>query len=114
MRGQGVIGGIALLTLRAGCGGGSGGDIGPGPGPPPFSSVPQVQVSVPTTFPSCSTAGQSGTLYSGTSLEPSLVVNPTNSSNLIAEWQEGRWSTGGAQALSLCGSAGRRMSLARG
>ncbi len=105
MRGQTVIGGTALLMLLTGCGGGSGGDIGPGAGAPPFSSVPQVQVSVPTTFPSCSNAGQSGTLYSGTALEPSLVVNPTNTSNLIAEWQEGRWSTGGSKALALGASS---------
>jgi hypothetical protein len=103
MRGQSVIGAVALLALLAGCGGS--GDGGSGGGPPAFSSVPQVQVSTPTTFPSCSTAGQSGTLYSGTSLEPSLVVNPTNTSNLIAEWQEGRWSSGGSQALSLGASS---------
>jgi hypothetical protein len=100
MRGQPVTGGIALLALLGGCGGGSGGS-GSGSSPPAFSSVPQVQVSVPATFDSCGSAGQSGTLYSGTALEPSLVVNPANTSNLIAEWQQDRWSTGGSQGLEL-------------
>ena len=104
MRGQAVISGFALLTLLAACGGGGGGS-GSGSTPPAFSSVSQVQVSLPTTFASCSSAGQSGTLYSGTALEPSLVVNPTNTSNLIAEWQQDRWSTGGSQGLSLGASS---------
>jgi hypothetical protein len=99
VRGQPVSGGVALLMLLAGCGGS--GDGGSGGTPPAFSSVPQVRVSQPATFGSCGTAGQSGTLYSGTALEPSLVVNPTNTSNLIAEWQQDRWSTGGSQALNL-------------
>jgi hypothetical protein len=105
MRGQAVIAGSAVLMLLAGCGGGSGYHVGPGPGPPSFSSVPQVRVSQTVTYDSCSTSGQTGTLYSGTALEPSLVVNPTNTSNLIAEWQENRWSTGGSQALELGASS---------
>ncbi len=105
LRGHPLIGGIALLTLVAGCGGGGGDHVGPGPGPPSFSSVPQVGVSQTVTYDSCSAVGQTGTLYSGTALEPSLVVNPTNTSNLIAEWQENRWSTGGSQALELGASS---------
>jgi hypothetical protein len=44
---------------------------------------------------------QPGTLYDNTALEPSLVVNPTNSMNLIAAWQQERWDNGGSQALNL-------------
>jgi hypothetical protein len=106
MRGQPVIAAIALVTLLAGCGGsGSGNGNGSGSAPPAFSSVPQVRVSQPATFTSCSSQTQVGTLYSGTALEPSLVVNPTNTSNLIAEWQQDRWSTGGSQALNLGASS---------
>jgi hypothetical protein len=101
MRAQPVSGSVALLALLAGCGGSGGDHVAPGPAPPPFSSVQQVRVSQPSTFGSCSGQTQSGTLYSGTALEPSLVVNPTNTSNLIAEWQQDRWSTGGSQALNL-------------
>jgi hypothetical protein len=95
-----IIGGAALLTLTD-CGGGSGNNFASGPGPPAFTSVPQVRVSQPATFGNCNGVSQSGTLYSGTALEPSLVVNPTNTANLVAEWQQNRWSTGGSQALNL-------------
>lgn len=102
MRGHpGTIGGAAMLTLLGGCGGGSGGNLAPGQGPPAFSSVPQVRVSQPATFGACTGVTQPGTLYGGTAVEPSFVVNPTNSANLIAAWQQERWSTGGAQALNL-------------
>lgn len=101
MRGHPVIIGAASLTLLAGCGGGSSNNLASGQGPPPFTSVPQVQVSQPATFGACNGAAQTGTLYSGTALEPSLVVNPTNTANLIAEWQQDRWSNGGSQALNL-------------
>jgi hypothetical protein len=102
MRGRAMIGAIVLPALLAACGGS--GD-GSGSGAPSFSSVPQVQVSLPTAFASCSSAGQTGTLYNGTALEPSLVVNPTDTSNLIAEWQQDRWSSGGSQALGLAASS---------
>jgi hypothetical protein len=102
MRGYPVIGATALMTLAVACGGGgSGNNLSNGQGPPPFTSVQQVRVSQPSTFGACNGAAQSGTLYSGTALEPSLVVNPANTSNLIAEWQQDRWSNGGSQALNL-------------
>jgi hypothetical protein len=104
MRALRLIDCAALLTLLAACGGGgSGGKLTPGTGtgPPSFTSVKQVRVSQPATFGACSGAAQPGTLYSGTALEPSLVVNPTNTANLIAAWQQDRWSTGGSQALNL-------------
>ena len=97
-RGAGVV---ALLTLVAACGGSSnsGGTIVPQP--PPFTSVPEVRVSQPPTFGACNGATQPGMLYNGTALEPSLVVNPTNPANLIAEYQQERWDNGGSQALNL-------------
>ena len=96
-RGAGVV---ALLTLVAACGGSSnGGTLVPQP--PPFTGVPQVRVSQPPTFGACNGATQPGMLYNGTALEPSLVVNPTNPANLIAEYQQERWDNGGSQALNL-------------
>ncbi|HVN44686.1 MAG TPA: sialidase family protein [Steroidobacteraceae bacterium] len=93
---------VALLTLVAACGGGdSSSMLGPGETRPSFTSVQQVRVSQPPTYGACNGATQSGTLYDNTALEPSLAINPTNSANLIAEYQQGRWDTGGSQALQL-------------
>jgi hypothetical protein len=96
-----VFGSAGLLAVLGGCGGDGGSTSPPEPGPPSFTAVPQVRVSQASTFGACSGAAQTGTLYSGTALEPSLVSNPTNTSNLIAEWQQDRWSNGGSQGLNL-------------
>ncbi|HKD54022.1 MAG TPA: sialidase family protein [Steroidobacteraceae bacterium] len=101
MRPEHVIGGAALLSLVMSCGGSSGGTPSPPPQPPPFTSVKQVQVSQPPTFGTCNGVAQQGTLYDKTAVEPSLVVNPANSVNLIAAWQQERWDNGGAQAVNL-------------
>jgi BNR repeat-like domain len=93
---------VAMVALVVACGGSS--ESGGGtnvPQPPPFTSVPQVRVSQPQTFGACNGAAQAGTLYDGTALEPTLVINPTNSANLVAEYQQERWDNGGSQALTL-------------
>jgi hypothetical protein len=97
---------VALLTLEAACGGSSsGGSVTPVPQPPPFSSVQQVRVSQPSTFVTgCDGVAANGTLYTDTAVEPSIAVNPFNPLNLIAAWQQNRWSTGGAQGLMLASS----------
>src|ERR1700729_3837860 len=104
----GRLGGALLLALLPACGGGEGGGGSQSPAggnAPAFSSVPAVQVSQASSYAAdCGGAGQTGTLYPNTALEPSLVVNPTNSANLVAEWQQDRWSTGGSQALNLAAS----------
>ena len=92
---------VALLTLVAACGGSSSGGGTTVPQPPPFTSVTQVRVSQPPTYGACNGTAQPGTLYDNTAIEPSLVINPTNPANLIAEYQQGRWDNGGSQALNL-------------
>ena len=74
--------------------------------PPPYSSVTLVQLSRSSTFAAgCDgVAAADGTLYVDTAAEPSFVVNPANPLNLIAGWQQNRWSTGGAQGLNLAAS----------
>jgi hypothetical protein len=95
---------VTWLALLAACGGGGGAGSGSG-GPPSFTSVTQVKVSQPSSYAAdCAGAAQSGTLYPDTALEPSLIINPTNSANLVAEWQQDRWSNGGSQALNLAAS----------
>ena len=105
-RGVGVV---ALLTLVAGCSSGgssSGSNVVPVPPPPPFSAVQQIRVSQPSTFaPGCDgVAVENGTLYTNTAVEPSMVANPFNPMNLIAAWQQDRWSNGGSQGLMLAAS----------
>src|SRR5437867_3556554 len=40
---------------------------------------------------------QPGTNYPKTEIEPWIDANPANSQNLIAGWQQDRWSNGGAR-----------------
>src|ERR1700746_4078740 len=98
---------VALLTLVVACGGGSSSpsNITPPPPGPPFTSVQQVPGSQASTFISgCEGVPVSGTLYPNTAVEPSLVVNPLNAMNLIAAWQQDRWSNGGSRGLMLASS----------
>jgi len=97
---------VALLTLVAACGGSSSpSNITPAPPVPPFTSVQQVRVSPASTFATgCDGAAVNGTLYTNTAVEPSLAINPFNPMNLIAAWQQDRWSTGGSRGLMLASS----------
>ena len=38
-------------------------------------------------------------MYTNAEVEPSLAVNPQNTRNLVASWQEDRWSTGGSRGI---------------
>jgi len=97
----------ALLLLAA-CGGGGGGGGGSGstaPTPPAYTSATLVQVSKAPMFAAgCDGVAPSGTLYTDTAAEPSVVVNPVNPMNVIAGWQQNRWSSGGSQGLALAAS----------
>ena len=95
----------ALVTVLGACGGGGGGGGGAAPVPPPYSSVTLVQLSKTSTFAAgCDGVAPNGTLYTDTAAEPSVVANPANPMNLIAGWQQNRWSSGGAQGLNLAAS----------
>src|ERR687889_1799194 len=57
-----------------------------------------VQVSGPSPFDAnCGLAGQSGTNYPNSEVEPYVDVNPANGANLIGAWQQDRWSNGGSR-----------------
>ena len=62
--------------------------------PPP---VP-VQASGPSPFAAC-TVGAPGTLFVNSEVEPWVAVNPTNPNNIIAVYQQDRWSNGGSHGL---------------
>jgi hypothetical protein len=63
-----------------------------------FTVAPLTLISASTPFAGCTT-GEPGTLYENAEVEPWVEVNPTNSNNIIAVWQQDRWSNGGARGL---------------
>jgi hypothetical protein len=67
----------------------------------PFNTIgPLVQVSGTSPFSGCTldnVAGQSGTVFPNSEVEPWIDVNPTNTSNIVGMWQQDRWSNGGAR-----------------
>jgi hypothetical protein len=63
---------------------------------------PLVQVSGPSPIAGCTAddvGAQSGTNYPNTEIEPWVEINPLNANNIIAGWQQDRWSNGGARTL---------------
>jgi hypothetical protein len=67
---------------------------------PLAGSGPLTQVSGSSPFdPTCGLAGQSGTNYVDSEVEPWIEVNPTNPDNIVGTWQQDRWSNGGARGL---------------
>jgi hypothetical protein len=68
-----------------------------------FSVGPLVLASGPSPFAGC-TAGVApgnppGTNYVNAEVEPWVDVNPTNPNNIVAVYQQDRWSNGGARGL---------------
>lgn len=76
---------------------------------PVAGSGPLTQVSGFSPFPAdCGVAGQSGTNYLHSEVEPWVDVNPTDpdglgpaqpGDNIVGSWQQDRWSNGGARGL---------------
>ena len=93
--------GLMAVLLLSGCGGG--GDSGPAPTTAyvfpaqPASAFAVSRVSTTSPFhASCNGMG-AGTLYVNAEVEPQVAANPSNPLNLIAIWQQDRWSNGGAR-----------------
>ncbi|HLO28045.1 MAG TPA: sialidase family protein, partial [Anaerolineales bacterium] len=63
-----------------------------------FSTTPLTLASGSSPFAAC-TIGGPGTLYVNSEVEPWVAVNPTNPSNIVAVYQQDRWSNGGAHGL---------------
>lgn len=64
----------------------------------PLNTEPLVQVSGASPIAGCTLDGpQSGTVFLNTEVEPHIAVNPVNPDNLIAAWQQDRYSNGGSQ-----------------
>ena len=66
-----------------------------------FTRTPLQNVSVSSPFADCDISGLAagGTNFLNTEVEPWVEVNPTNPNNVIAVWQQDRWSNGGARGL---------------
>jgi hypothetical protein len=65
----------------------------------PHTASPPVQVSPtdsPYSPPCNGVSVQVGTVFPGTEVEPTGAVNPANPANVIAGWQQDRWSNGGS------------------
>ncbi len=61
---------------------------------------PEFRVSAASTFTEgCDGVPANGTVYADAEVEPSFVINPHDTTNVIAAWQQDRWSTGGARGI---------------
>src|SRR3954469_2103896 len=63
---------------------------------------PLTKISGPSPFANCTAdnaGSQRGRNYPQSEIEPWIDPNPTNAQNLIAGWQQDRWSNGGARGL---------------
>ena len=92
-----------------------GGDSSPTPVPPPPSPVPapapppvtlpplitdtEVRISADTTFSASCSGTSSGTEFRNAEVEPQVALNPVDPDNLVASWQQDRWSSGGASGI---------------
>jgi hypothetical protein len=47
--------------------------------------------------PGCEGVAAAGVVYPNAEVEPMIAVNPANPNNMIAAWQQDRWSNGGAR-----------------
>ena len=63
------------------------------------AAEPLVTISGPSAFANCDISGEEGENFLNAEVEPWVDVNPTNSDNLIAGWQQDRWSNGGSRSL---------------
>src|SRR5256885_16052438 len=70
----------------------------------PLTVAPLTKISGPSPFATCAIGASvpppSGeTLYVNAEEEPWLDINPADPNNMIAVWQQDRWSNGGAHGL---------------
>jgi hypothetical protein len=83
---------LVTLVLSAATAAGAGGA--------PYDLDDPVLVSGPSPFLDCTAgASEDGTVYPNSEVEPQVAVNPTNLSNVVGNFQQDRWSDGGARAL---------------
>jgi hypothetical protein len=85
---------LALAVTMSACALSAGADAGS------FTVAPLTAASGPSPFAGCTVGAATGSvLYPNAEEEPWVDVNPLNPNNLIAVWQQDRWSDGGAHGL---------------
>jgi hypothetical protein len=67
-----------------------------------FTSIVSVN---PSPVAGCTAPAAGGTSFSNSEVEPFVAANPAVAGNLIAVWQQDRWSNGGAHALMAAASS---------
>ena len=101
---------LSAAVAVAACGGGSGDSApppvpAPPPPPPPAVLLPplvpdaELKVSVDTPFAVGCSGTTLGTEYRNAEVEPHVAINPLDQNNLVINWQQDRWSTGGASGV---------------
>src|SRR6266700_3669036 len=84
---------VALATVAVGA-------VAAGASAGTFTVAPLTMASGPSPFAGCTVGAATGSvLYPNAEEEPWADVNPTSPNNLIAVWQQDRWSDGGAHGL---------------
>jgi hypothetical protein len=51
-------------------------------------------------YATCVQSSQPGTLYPNAEVEPQVAVNPKNTSDIVGQWHQDRWSNGGARGIA--------------
>ena len=71
--------------------------------------------SGPSPFVGCTigSAGPTSVVYDNTEVEPQVAVNPTDTDNIVGNYQQDRWNDGGAKALVAARSSDGGASWAR-
>jgi hypothetical protein len=69
-----------------------------------FAASTSVVSDNPSPVAGCTVPAAGGTVFPNTEVEPFNAVNPANTANQIAVWQQDRWSNGGAHALMAAAS----------
>jgi hypothetical protein len=100
---------VSLTAALTGCGGGSDAPApAPAPAPtpappavplPPLPADPEIRVSAETPFVAGCSGTTSGTEYRNAEVEPHVAINPLDPNNLVINWQQDRWSVGGASGV---------------
>ncbi len=91
---------VWLPLLLQSCGGGGGGGTDAGSNPAASLTPSSGRVSADSLVAAgCTGGGAVGVLYANAEVEPMLARSSTNAQQLLAAWQQDRWSDGGARAI---------------
>jgi hypothetical protein len=87
------------VALSSCGGGGGGGSPPPPPPPPPGPRGASAETPIAATCTGIAVGTPAGTNFPNAEVEPFAAIHPSNPNQLIAGWQQDRWSNGGARAV---------------